>query len=98
MYFDSFFASAAVQVQVLDLNLPQLSRILADKSLVDQNLSHLPQLGQPLLVDVEPTRGSLLTPLLLQQMPANVQTCQQPSGMQRVEIDAAYSDLHDIFC
>ena len=88
MYFDSFFASAAVQVQVLDLNLPQLGEIiLADKSLVDQNLSHLPQLGQPLLVDVEPTRGSLLTPLLLQQMPANMSaTLRYAEGRDRCSL------------
>ena len=42
---------------------------LADKTLVDQDLCHLPQLGETLLVSVEPTGGRLLTSLPLQKVP-----------------------------
>ena len=47
-----------------------ISRWSADQPLVDQNLGHLSELGQPLLVLVEPARGHLLVALLLQQVPA----------------------------
>ena len=47
-----------------------ISRCSADQPLVDQNLGHLSELGQPLLVLVEPARGHLLVALLLQQVPA----------------------------
>ena len=49
---------------------------LADKTLVDQDLCHLPQLGETLLVSVEPTGGRLLTSLPLQKVPGWKMRCQ----------------------
>ena len=71
---------------------------LADKTLVDQDLCHLPQLGETLLVSVEPTGGRLLTSLPLQKVSGWKTKCQfveQPQFIPPVEEKGELLSMRD---